>query len=867
MKSVWIVVALLFAFASSVFAQPTISGPQDGQLGPGTYLVVGNCTVEEWDSWSIQPGTTLLFDGPYNITVYPEASMTAHGTEADSVKFLPNTDNGITNWGGIRFYEFFEIDEYTYGSLRYCLIKGASVYVDGVWNGNVGVHHCTISNSSGNGIGAIEANLSISYCTIFNNAGEGIDLFDVSPTITSCTIDGNGGDGIHCILDSPTISNTVISNNAGTGLYAEFSSNPDLDYSNVYNNGAGDFGGDTIDPLFGVIAGVNANGDSCDVFNNISMDPLYVDPAIGDYYLQEASPCIDAGDPTDVDPDGTVADIGAHYYYQENNYLIGPLSGTLGPGEYIVNGDLSIVHQDTLIIMPGTTLLFNGLYEFYVGSGNTLLCQGTETDSIKFMPNTDNGVTEWGHLRFRYAGDDDIFEYCLFTGGSDGSGGGINISEVSSPTFRNCTIRGNNSSAYGGGICISNHSNPEISFCTITDNTASIHGGGIHCRYSSQPTISSCTITGNSATDGAGIYSYSEANPTFVNTAVTDNIGTGVYVDGSSLFLSYCDVYNNTGGDFAGAGINPDFGVTVGTNANGDDCDAFFNISMDPLYVDPDNGDFHLQETSPCVDAGDPATEHDPDGTVADIGAFYYDQGLVPVVVTLTPTASTVIPTVGGTLFFDANIFSNVPNTYPNILFWTKVRLPNGSFFPPRLFQRRFTLTPYMNITGSLTQNVPAFAPAGEYEMWGWVGPSPQHPMQFGDFFPFTKSAVMSGSESINTWSASGEFNHRYFADEIVKRHTKFAVEDVFPNPFNPTTTITIALPVATELSVTVYNALGQQVAVLANGSYTAGSHSFTLDGSSLASGIYFVHASVRDTRLDVTSRATPQIQKIVLMK
>jgi hypothetical protein len=54
---------------------------------------------------------------------------------------------------------------------------------------------------------------------------------------------------------------------------------------------------------------------------------------------------------------------------------------------------------------------------------------------------------------------------------------------------------------------------------------------------------------------------------------------------------------------------------------------VFGNIDGDPLLVDADGGDFHLQPESPAIDAGWPLLPLDPDGTVADLGPFFFPQG------------------------------------------------------------------------------------------------------------------------------------------------------------------------------------------------------------------------------------------------
>ncbi|MCX6641391.1 MAG: right-handed parallel beta-helix repeat-containing protein [bacterium] len=78
------------------------------------------------------------------------------------------------------------------------------------------------------------------------------------------------------------------------------------------------------------------------------------------------------------------------------------------------------------------------------------------------------------------------------------------------------------------------------------------------------------------------------------------------------------------------------------------------------------------------------------------------------------------------------------------------------------------------------------------------------------------------------------------------------------PNPFNPSTTLTFALPEAGNVHLTIYDVAGRQVAELVNGYKDAGSHQATFDGSNLSSGIYFV-------RLDAANQSA--LQKIVLLK
>ncbi len=72
-----------------------------------------------------------------------------------------------------------------------------------------------------------------------------------------------------------------------------------------------------------------------------------------------------------------------------------------------------------------------------------------------------------------------------------------------------------------------------------------------------------------------------------------------------------------------------------------------------------------------------------------------------------------------------------------------------------------------------------------------------------------------------------------------------FALEQNYPNPFNPATTISYALPQSSRVRLSVFNMLGQEIAVLADGLESAGYRSATFDAGSIPSGVYFYRLRV----------------------
>jgi hypothetical protein len=106
-----------------------------------------------------------------------------------------------------------------------------------------------------------------------------------------------------------------------------------------------------------------------------------------------------------------------------------------------------------------------------------------------------------------------------------------------------------------------------------------------------------------------------------------------------------------------------------------------------------------------------------------------------------------------------------------------------------------------------------------------------------------SKSATVSYSTTGNPVNANIDFS----IDEVTGvtqtstfQPTKFMLEQNFPNPFNPSTTINYALNQSGIVMLKVYNLLGQEVRTLVNGFQNAGSYHAIFNAQGLSSGIYF---------------------------
>ncbi|MCH8170611.1 MAG: T9SS type A sorting domain-containing protein [Bacteroidetes bacterium] len=91
-----------------------------------------------------------------------------------------------------------------------------------------------------------------------------------------------------------------------------------------------------------------------------------------------------------------------------------------------------------------------------------------------------------------------------------------------------------------------------------------------------------------------------------------------------------------------------------------------------------------------------------------------------------------------------------------------------------------------------------------------------------------------------------------------------FSLSQNFPNPFNPSTTISFSLPVESKVSIKIYNVLGQLVKVLFDNNQSAGNHNITFKPTKLASGIYLYRIIAHSTN---SKEVFVDTKKLILLK
>ncbi|MCK4722118.1 MAG: right-handed parallel beta-helix repeat-containing protein, partial [Dehalococcoidia bacterium] len=279
-----------------------------------------------------------------------------------------------------------------------------SVHIDGA--SSLVVSNCTITGTGGGtfvwGLHIRNSSPKIEHCTITDNhgnAGFGIGVAHGSPTIINCTISYNQYGIMANWGGSPIIVNSIIHNNGVRGIILDFDSTATITNCTIYGNGSNGIrnvntpdptitnciiwgNGDDLHSFSGQCVATYSNIEDGDAgTGNISLDPLFLDAAGGNFHLQSASPCIDTGD---------------------NAAVPGWLTSDFEGDERIIDGNndtVAIVDMGADEYVPGPIstekgLSFNGTTD-YVDCGSGASFDITEAITIEaWIKTTDNTLSQ-----------------------------------------------------------------------------------------------------------------------------------------------------------------------------------------------------------------------------------------------------------------------------------------------------------------------------------------------------------------------------------------------------------------------------------------------------------------------------------------
>ncbi len=205
------------------------------------------------------------------------------------------------------------------------------------------------------------------------------------------------------------------------------------------------------------------------------------------------------------------------------------------------------------------------------------------------------------------------------------------------------------------------------------------------------------------------------------------------------------------------------------------------------------------------------------------------------------------IPSTGGTLIFD-ELLANILVEPTDLDRWTLILGPND--FREVGNASLFTLQPgSTTINPNQSFDIPASWADGSYTVELHYGSYPGDMSNMGlGMLTFEK-----GGSAVDDPATPG-------SQDDPGHPAEFALSSAWPNPFNASTTFSLTLPIGVPVTVTVCNVEGRVVTQLGDDTrLPAGTHSFTFDASGMASGPYFVHATIPG-ELD-------QVRKVMLIR
>ncbi len=226
--------------------------------------------------------------------------------------------------------------------------------------------------------------------------------------------------------------------------------------------------------------------------------------------------------------------------------------------------------------------------------------------------------------------------------------------------------------------------------------------------------------------------------------------------------------------------------------------------------------------------------------------------------VTMTPVSPPIqIPASGGNFSFNVSIANNGASS---VTFdgWIMQILPNSTWQGPMIGPVNMILAPGATMTRLRTQNVPGSALPGTYTYIGYAGVYSGVKWD-SSYFNYTKLSTGNGL-AVSDWDNYGESFEPWMTKLAAQTDipADFRLAGIYPNPFNPNTTISYDLPRDAQVNLTIFDPLGRAVATLVSGQVPAGSYQVVWKAADLPSGVYLLRLQADEFQA---------VEKLVLMK
>ena len=426
-------------------------------------------------------------------------------------------------------------------------------------------------------------------------------------------IDANTNEGTGTVqlvildVDSTVYSDTV---NYVVTTYPAGYSGPVWHVSTTGNDTTGD--GSAENPFATIQHGINvaSEGDTVLVYEGTYVENINYNGKnimVGSLYITTSDTFYISSTIIDGDSSGSVVSFISGE--DENSVLTGftIMRGFAAYGDTLLvgGGGIRCIHSSPTI---ENNIITQNYCDWYV-DGAGIFCSYSDAQILGNTISKNYGAYAGAGICIRDSSDVLVLDNVIrsnetMSGYGVAEGAGIFVGVGSEPLIEGNTIKWNVMDfGDGGGICVWGESSPRIFRNVIAGN----EGEGIVCMYDTEAQIVNNTIVANLC----GIRTDGGAHPIVVNSIVWGNENEEIVVDSSYGSSDITVVYSDVEGGWAGTG----------------------NIDADPHFVD--STDFHLQEGSPCIDAGtaffvwmgDTVVDFSPDeyvGFAPDMGAYEY---------------------------------------------------------------------------------------------------------------------------------------------------------------------------------------------------------------------------------------------------